>query len=334
MPGLGASFGRGAASTFLQDLQNSDCILIQGSNFAECHPVGFRWVMAAKERGATIIHVDPHFSRTSQMADIYAPIRVGTDIAFLGGLINYILQNDLYFKEYVQAYTNAAFIVGENFQDAEDLGGVFSGLKPDHSEYDTSSWQYKMTKKGESREPTDEPSIKTSAPRKGATGHHNEQHIMPDGQEGQGLLAHAHPSQIERDESMQDPRCILQILKRHCARYTPEVVEQVCGIPQDLFFKIADALVKNSGRERTTNLAYAVGWTQHTFGVQIIRAGGILQALLGNMGRPGGGIMALRGHANIQGSTDIPTLYNLLPGYLVMPSALRKESSTVLKKLG
>ena len=325
MPGLGASFGRGAASTFLQDLQNSDCILIQGSNFAECHPVGFRWVMAAKERGATIIHVDPHFSRTSQMADIYAPIRVGTDIAFLGGLINYILQNDLYVKEYVQAYTNAAFIVGENFQDAEDLGGVFSGLKPDHSEYDTSSWQYKMTKKGESSEPTDEPSIKTSAPRKGATGHHNEQHIMPDGQEGQGLLAHAHPSQIERDESMQDPRCILQILKRHCARYTPEVVEQVCGIPQDLFFKIADALVKNSGRERTTNLAYAVGWTQHTFGVQIIRAGGILQALLGNMGRPGGGIMALRGHANIQGSTDIPTLYNLLPGYLVMPSALRKE---------
>ncbi len=325
MPGLGASFGRGAASTFLQDLQNSDCILIQGSNFAECHPVGFRWVMAAKERGATIIHVDPHFSRTSQMADIYAPIRVGTDIAFLGGLINYILQNDLYFKEYVQAYTNAAFIVGENFQDAEDLGGVFSGLEPDHSEYDTSSWQYKMTKKGESREPTDEPSIKTSAPRKGATSHHNEQHVMPDAQEGQGLLPHAHPSQIERDETMQDPRCILQILKRHYARYTPEVVEQVCGIPQDLFFKIADTLVKNSGRERTTNLAYAVGWTQHTFGVQIIRAGGILQALLGNMGRPGGGIMALRGHANIQGSTDIPTLYNLLPGYLVMPSALRKE---------
>ena len=325
MPGLGASFGRGAASTFLQDLQNSDCILIQGSNFAECHPVGFRWVMAAKERGATIIHVDPHFSRTSQMADIYAPIRVGTDIAFLGGLINYILQNDLYFKEYVQAYTNAAFIVGESFQDAEDLGGVFSGLKPDYGEYDTSSWQYKMTKKGESREPTDEPSSKTSAPRKGATSHHNEQHVMPDAQEGQGLLPHAHPSQIERDETMQDPRCILQILKRHYARYTPEVVEQVCGIPQDLFFKIADALVKNSGRERTTNLAYAVGWTQHTFGVQIIRAGGILQALLGNMGRPGGGIMALRGHANIQGSTDIPTLYNLLPGYLVMPSALRKE---------
>jgi formate dehydrogenase major subunit len=322
VPGLGASFGRGAANTFLQDLQNSDCILIQGSNFAECHPVGFRWVIAAKERGATIIHVDPHFSRTSQMANIYAPIRVGSDIAFLGGLINYILQNDLYFKEYVQAYTNATFIVGDDFRDAEDLGGVFSGLHEDRSCYNTSSWQYKLTKKGESREPTNEPS---SGSRKEQTTHHDSHHVMPEAQEGQGLLAHAHPSQIERDETMQDPRCVLQILKRHYARHTPEVVEQICGIPQDLFFKIADTLVKYSGRERTTNLAYAVGWTQHTFGVQIIRAGGILQMLLGNICRPGGGVMDLRGHANIQGSTDIPTLYNMLPGYLTMPSALRGE---------
>src|SRR5579859_7072335 len=168
--------------------ENSDCILIEGSNFAECHPVGFRWVMAAKERGATIIHVDPHFSRTSQHADIYAPIRVGTDIAFVGGLINYILQRDLYFKEYVQAYTNAAFIIGEDYQDAEVLEGVFSGLKDDHSAYDTASWQYKMTKHGESQEPTD----KADASPKRATSHHNEQHIMPDAQEGQGLLPHAH----------------------------------------------------------------------------------------------------------------------------------------------
>lgn len=325
MPGLGASFGRGAATNFLQDLQNSDCILIQGSNFAECHPVGFRWVMAAKERGATIIHVDPHFSRTSQMADIYSPIRVGTDIAFLGGLINYILSNDLYFKEYVQAYTNATFIVGDDYQDAEKLGGIFSGLNEDKSSYDTSTWQYKMTKKGESREPTSETANQSAAPSKGRSGPHNEQHVMPDAHEGQGLMPHAHPSQIERDETMQDPHCVLQILKRHYARYTPEVVEQICGVPQDIFYKIADTLVKNSGRERTTDLVYAVGWTQHTFGVQIIRTGGILQLLLGNMGRPGGGIMALRGHANIQGSTDIPTLYNLLPGYLVTPSALRQE---------
>src|SRR5947209_7255111 len=281
--------------------------------------------MAAKERGATIIHVDPHFSRTSQMADIYAPIRVGSDIAFLGGLINYVLQNDLYFKEYVQAYSNATFIVGDDFQDAEDLEGVFSGLEANHRAYNTASWQYKLTKKGESQEPADEPSSKTTATKKGETAHHNEQHIMPDGQEGQGLHPHAHPSQVVRDETMQHPCCVLQILKRHYARYTPEVVEQVCGVPQDLFLKIAVTLVKNSGRERTTNISYAVGWTQHTVGVQMIRAGGILQLLLGNMGRPGGGIMALRGHANIQGSTDIPTLYNLLPGYLVMPSALRGE---------
>ncbi|OLB45458.1 MAG: formate dehydrogenase [Ktedonobacter sp. 13_2_20CM_53_11] len=325
MPGLGASLGRGAATTFLQDLQNSDCILIQGSNFAECHPVGFRWVMAAKERGATIIHVDPHFSRTSAHADIYAPIRVGTDIAFLGGIINYVLQNELYFKEYVQAYTNATAIIRDDFKDAEELEGAFSGLKPDHSAYDTSSWQYKMTVKGESREPTEEASSKKVTSKKGAAGYHTEQHIMSESQEGQGLLPHAHPSQIEHDETMQHPRCVMQILKRHYARYTPEVVEQICGIPQENFLKIADTLVKNSGRERTTNISYAVGWTQHTTGVQMIRTAGILQLLLGNIGRPGGGIMALRGHANIQGSTDIATLYNLLPGYLVMPSALREE---------
>ncbi len=287
--------------------------------------MGFRWVMAAKERGATIIHVDPHFSRTSQMADIYAPIRVGTDIAFLGGIINYVLQNELYFKEYVKAYTNATAIINDDFQDTEDLGGVFSGLNQERDSYDTSSWQYKMTESGESGKETSEPSSKNDASKKGDTDDHNEQQVMPDALEGQGTLPHAHPTQIEHDESMQDPRCILQILKRHYSRYTPEMVEQVCGIPPELFYKIADTLVKNSGRERTTNISYAVGWTQHTVGVQMIRTSGILQLLLGNIGRPGGGIMALRGHANIQGSTDIPTLYNLLPGYLAMPSAVREE---------
>src|SRR5258706_8800624 len=292
---------------------------------AESHPVGFRWVMAAKERGATIMHVDPHFSRTSQHADIFAHIRVGTDIAFLGGLINYVLQNELYFKEYVQAYTNAAFLVRDAFQDTEDLDGVFSGLEPNRSAYDTHSWQYRLTKKGESQERTEDPSCRITSPKKGATHHHDEQQTMPDAMEGQGLLAHAHPSQIERDETMQHPRCVLQIMKRHYARYTPEMVEQICGVPRDIFLKIADSLVKNSGRERTSAICYSVGWTQHTTGVQMIRTSGILQLLLGNIGRPGGGIMALRGHANIQGSTDIPTLYNLLPGYLLMPSALREE---------
>ncbi len=310
MPGLGTSFGRGAATSFLQDLQNSDCILIQGSNFAEAHPVGFRWVMAAKERGATIIHVDPHFSRTSQMADMYAPIRVGTDIAFLGGIVNYVLQNNLYFEEYVKAYTNATMIVNEDFRDTEDLEGVFSGLKSEHDAYSTDSWQYKTKQDGGSSQPS-----KSS----------NEQQAMPEAQQGQGLPSKPHPSQIERDETMQNPRCVMQVLKRHFARYTPEMVEQICGIPQDLFYKIADTMVKNSGREYTTNISYAVGWTHHTVGVQIIRTASILQLLLGNIGRPGGGIMALRGHANIQGSTDIPTLYNLLPGYLSTPSAVRGE---------
>lgn len=281
--------------------------------------------MAAKERGATIIHVDPHFSRTSQMADIYAPLRVGTDIAFLGGIINYVLQHELYFKEYVQAYTNASALVGEDFRDTEDLAGVFSGLQPDHSAYDTTSWQYKMRPAARSGQSPAEPASEPKASSKRTTSEHNEQQVMPDVQEGQGLLPQAHPSQIERDDTLEHPRCVLQVLKRHFARYTPEVVEEICGVPRELFLKIADCMVKNSGRERTTNISYAVGWTQHTVGVQIIRTAGILQLLLGNMGRPGGGILALRGHANIQGSTDIPTLYNLLPSYLAMPSALREE---------
>ncbi len=324
MPGLGSSFGRGAANTFLQDLQNSDCILIEGSNFAECHPVGFRWVMKAKERGATIIHVDPHFSRTSQMADIYAPIRAGTDIAFLGGLINYILQNELYFKEYVQAYTNATAIVSDDFKDTEDEDGFFSGYLKDEGIYNTESWQYKLNGE-ESEQVKQERERRIGAAKRQTSGSHNEQQIMPDAREGQSTMPHATPSQMEYDETMQDPRCVLQVLKRHYARYTPEIVEQITGIPQELFFKIADTLVKNSGRERTSNISYAVGWTQHSTGVQMIRAGSILQLLLGNIGRPGGGIMALRGHANIQGSTDIPTLYNLLPGYLTVPNAPRKE---------
>lgn len=176
--------------------------------------------MAAKERGATVIHVDPHFSRTSQHADIYAPLRCGTDIALVGGLINYILQNDLYFKEYVQAYSNAAFIVGEDFKDTEDLEGVFSGLQPDHSAYDTTCWQYEFKKKGQSEE-RQEPADKATTPKKKHTEHHDEQRIQPEAQEGQGLLPHAHPAQIERDETMQHPRCVMQILKHHYARYTP-----------------------------------------------------------------------------------------------------------------
>jgi formate dehydrogenase major subunit len=270
--------------------------VIEGSNFAECHPVGFRWVMEAKRRGATIIHVDPRFTRTSAMADIHVPIRAGSDIAFLGGIVNHIIQNDRYFKDYVVNYTNAPTLVAEDFQDTEDLDGLFGGWDPAKGQYDPSSWQYRGVE---------------LAPAAG-----QREMFSGEAHSGRGV-GPGHP--VERDETLSDPRCVFQIMKRHYARYTPEVVEQICGIPQDLFLKVAETLCANSGRERTSAFAYAVGWTQHSIGVQYIRTACIVQLLLGNIGRPGGGILALRGHASIQGSTDIPTLYDLLPGYLPMP---------------
>ena len=276
---------------------------------AEAHPVGFQWVMEAKRRGARVIHVDPRFSRTSAMADLYVPIRTGSDIAFLGGLINWVLSNHREFREYVVAYTNAAVIVDERYVDAEDGDGLFSGWDPDAGAYDPSSWQYQgmqVAAASGNRE------LAAKQPADDAA-HDPEQH----GAMGAPLQAEEHP---ETDPTLTHPRCVFQILKRHFARYTPEVVAEVCGVPEPLFTEVAEALCANSGRERTSAFCYAVGWTQHSVGVQYIRAAAILQLLLGNIGRPGGGIMALRGHASIQGSTDIPTLFNLLPGYIPMPN--------------
>jgi len=307
--GLGTSFGRGGATTFLQDLQNSDCIVIQGSNFAEAHPVGFQWVMEAKQRGATVIHVDPRC--TSALADLHVPLRAGSDIAFLGGLVNHVLTEGKDFREYVLNYTNAAFLVSEDFRDTEDLDGVFSGLDPDSRHYDPSSWQYQggqVKEAGGEQEETSGPSVSQAG---GSESHGSG-----------GAPVHSSP---ERDETLRHPRCVYQVLRRHFARYTPEMVERVCGVPPELFRRVCDALTANSGRERTSAFCYAVGWTQHTVGSQYIRTACILQLLLGNIGRPGGGIMALRGHASIQGSSDIPTLFNLLPGYLPMPHAHRDE---------
>ncbi|MCU1589363.1 MAG: molybdopterin-dependent oxidoreductase [Frankiales bacterium] len=261
---------------------------------AECHPVGFQWVMEAKARGAKVIHIDPRFTRTSAVADSYVPIRAGSDIAFLGGIVKYILDNDKYFKDYVVAYTNASFLVGEGFVDSEDLGGLFSGYDEEKGSYDMSSWAYD----GVDEEPA------------GGAGHHL-------GSGGPSL----DPSNIKRDETLQHPRTVFQVLKRHYARYTPEMVEEICGVPPELFHEVCEAVTANSGRERTTCWVYSVGWTHHSVGVQYIRGSAIIQLLLGNMGRPGGGILALRGHASIQGSTDIPTLFNILPGYLPMPKA-------------
>jgi len=263
---------------------------------AECHPVGFRWVMKAKERGATVIHVDPRFTRTSAVADLHVPIRAGSDIVFLGGIIRYIIENERYFKEYVVNYTNAPAIINENYRDAEDGDGLFGGWQPEKGQYENRNWMYEGV----------EPQAAAGA-RKASSGSGKEQ---------------KKPIKAEHtDPTLQHPRCVFQILKRHFSRYTPEMVEATCGVPRDLFTKVAETLCRNSGRERTGAFCYAVGWTQHTVGVQYIRTACIIQLLLGNMGRPGGGIMALRGHASIQGSTDIPTLYNLLPGYLPMPRA-------------
>src|SRR4051794_12033073 len=273
-----------------------------GSNMAECHPVGFQWVMEAKERGAKVIHVDPRFTRTSAMADLHVPLRAGTDIAFLGGIIRYILENGREFREYVRHFTNGPAIISEDFKDTEDLDGFFSGFKPEDRVYAPKSWAYQDAG-GELAAGKSEQTADVSGEQ--AHGAHGMK--LPGGR----------PPHV--DMEMEHERCVLQLLKRHFRRYTPELVEEVCGVPKERFLAVAEALCDASGPERTAAICYAVGWTQHTTGVQNIRAASVIQLLLGNIGRPGGGILALRGHANIQGSTDIPTLYDILPGYIPMP---------------
>ena len=276
------------------DLVNSDAILIMGSNMAENHPVAFQWVIEARERGAHVIHVDPRFSRTSAMATMWAPLRAGADLLFLGALINYVLVRGREFREYVVPYTNASAILADDVQDSEDAGGLFSGWDATTGSYRPAAWLFQQ-------------SSGAADPGPGAG------HAKESGTAAVDLASYA------KDPSLEHPRCVFQVLKRHFARYTPELVEQYCGVSGETFLAIADAYCSASGPDRTAAICYAVGWTQHSTGVQIIRAAAILQLLLGNIGRPGGGIVALRGHASIQGSTDIPTLYDILPGYLAMP---------------
>ena len=296
MPGLGTTYGRGGATTAQQDLANADAILIMGSSMAENHPVGFQWVIEAREKNnAKVIHVDPRFTRTSAMSDYWLPLRAGSDLIFLGALIRYVLENDRWFHEYVVRYTNAAVIVRDDFVDTEEGGGIFSAPE---------TWLYPDAEHG-SRD----------------TGHRGEAQGAPQT-----------PAYPPRDETLQHPRCVFQVMRRHFARYTPELVEQSCGIPADAFLEVADVFTSASGPEKTGAICYAVGWTQHSTGVQTIRAAAMLQLLLGNVGRPGGGVMALRGHASIQGSTDIPTLYDVLPGYLPMPTSGEPDLATYLKK--
>ena len=304
MPGLGTSFGRGGATTAQQDLANADAILIMGSSMAENHPVGFQWVMEARERGAKIIHVDPRFTRTSAMADIWVPLRAGTDILFLGGLIHYVLENDKYFREYVQHYTNASMHHrrrvprhrrpgrrllrmgrGEEEVRSRDRGSTRARkkeveaavAKPGHSDAGGGHGKDRGGEAGKASEYETDPDAAASALR------------LPDS-EAALLALHAGDDRAAR-------------------RSSAEAVPESRG----------DILQRLRARRRPAAICYAVGWTQHSKGVQIIRSAAILQMLLGNIGRPGGGILALRGHASIQGSTDIPTLYDILPGYLPMP---------------
>jgi formate dehydrogenase major subunit len=329
VPGLGTSFGRGGATTFAMDLKNSDSILIMGSNMAECHPVAFRWVMQARTRmtnPCTLIHADPRFTRTSAMANIYAPLRAGSDIVFLGALINYVLdhlepifhkesgarsERERFFHDYLVHYSNAGTLISQDFKDTEDgdFAGLFSGFDAGKRQYDVKKWRYET-------EPTsDKQQAASGTPGQG----------QPHSFSAQvGKLVGPRPKE---DPTLQNERCVFQILRKHYKRYTPKLVEEVCGTPRATFLKVAESLLANAGPDRTGAICYAVGWTQHTVGVQMIRAAAVLQTLLGNIGRPGGGILALRGHATIQGSTDIATLYNLLPGYLNTPTAQKKHDT-------
>ncbi|RYJ04240.1 MAG: formate dehydrogenase [Acetobacteraceae bacterium] len=286
------------------DVARADVVLVMGSNMAENHPIAFRFALQAKARGATLIHADPRFTRTSAMCDLYAPLRAGTDIAFLGGIIRYLLENDLWFRDWAVPYTNLSTIIEEGYEGPE-ADGLFSGWKAEERRYDPASWQYQ--------------GLTIPSPLAEAW--------METGGDFAERVSHLRDQPPPRDETLQHPRCVYQIMRRHFSRYTPEVVAQITGCPEDTFLKVCDAMARNSGRERTGVICYAVGWNHHTTGAQIIRAGAILQGLLGNVGRPGAGLLALRGHTSIQGSTDIATLYELMPGYLPQPHALRPHGT-------
>jgi formate dehydrogenase major subunit len=266
------------------DIKNADVVLVMGGNPAEAHPCGFKWVIEAKIKNrARLIVVDPRFTRTAAVADTFAQIRPGTDIAFLGGVIRYLTQNDKIQHEYVRSYTNAPFLIREDYKFDE---GLFSGYSAEKRSYDKATWAYEMEKDGFAKV----------------------------------------------DPTMQDPRCVYQHMKRHYARYTPEMVEGVTGVKKDLFLKICETIASTSVPNRVMTNLYALGWTQHSVGSQNIRTMAMIQLLLGNMGMPGGGMNALRGHSNIQGLTDLGVMSHLLPGYIGLPTEGEPDLKTFLEK--
>jgi formate dehydrogenase major subunit len=302
------------------DIKNTDMMLIMGGNPAENHPCGFKWAMEAKrERNAKLISVDPRFTRTSATADLFCQIRAGTDIAFLGGLIRYAIENNRIAKEYLVNYTNAAFVVKEGFKLPDD--GLYSGFDAAAGKYDTSTWNYEGA--GGSG---------GSAGSAGATGHAPE----PIPGQGGGAVPVSLPPNVEYDLTLQHPRCVFQLLKQQYSRYTPEVVERITGIPQAQYLKAVDMFTsvrKDGDMKKVSTIIYAVGWTQHTFGTQIIRTAAMIQLLLGNVGRAGGGVNALRGHSNIQGATDMAGLFDSLPGYLKVPRSTDTDLAGFLKRI-
>src|SRR5438552_16165489 len=267
------------------DIKNTDVILAMGGNPAENHPVGFKWFMEAKKtRGAKLVVVDPRFTRTAAVADFYAPLRPGTDIALLLGIIRYALNTGRFHQDYVRIHTNGPFLIKPEFSFTD---GLFSGFDPTTKKYTKDSWAY------------------TPDPKSQAYG---------------------------TDPTMTNPRCVLQLLKQHVDRYTPEMVERICGTPKDKFLKVAEIVTSTGNAQRAGTVTYALGWTQHSTAVQIIHAAAMLQLLLGNVGRPGGGVNALRGHSNIQGATDTAGVFDILPGYLKMPNPDDVDIKTYLTR--
>src|SRR5467141_3494141 len=294
------------------DMKNTDMMLIMGGNPAENHPCGFKWSIEAKRaRNAKIISVDPRFTRTSAVADLFCQIRAGTDIAFLGGVIHYAIENNRVAKDYLANFTNAAFIVRPGFQLPGDTDGVFSGFDAQTQTYDKSTWNYAGVGGGEgnsSAQPTT----------------------------GGAPPAPRLPEKVEIDLSLQNPNCVFQLLKKHYSRYTPEMVERITGIPKEQFLKAAElytSIRKDGDMKKAGTIIYAVGWTQHSFGTQIIRTAAILQLLLGNVGRAGGGVNALRGHSNIQGATDMAGIFDNLPGYLKVPTPADVDLASYVKRI-
>jgi formate dehydrogenase major subunit len=309
------------------DIKNTDMMLIMGGNPAENHPCGFKWAIEAKRtRNAKMIVVDPRFTRTAATSDLFCQIRAGADIAFLGGVIRYAIENNRIAKEYLVNYTNAAFIVKEGFKLPED--GLYSGFDEGSKTYDRSSWTYEY---GDDKGDVTAAPPAPPAPHAAAT-------AAPAGPPpvGSAKPLPGLPPKVAYDLTLQHPRCVFQLLKQQYSRYTPEMVERITGIPKDQFLKAADTFTsirKDGDMKKVGTILYAVGWTQHSFGTQIIRTAAMLQLMLGNVGRAGGGVNALRGHSNIQGATDMGGVFDSLPGYLKVPNPADGDLAGWLKRI-